>query len=182
MRRDRVERRKPGFNGDLSGHARRRSAERDGHRLGPRPGSRKADQIVTDRNGRYVLVVRAEHRESIPGIVHGSSASGASIYVEPMATVEINNDIVTLEEQEAEEVRRILLELTDLFRARPDDIARTVDADDAGAKRTIAELEALGIALTAVTDQLLVEGLQAFQKSFDSLLAGIESKMGVLGR
>ena len=61
-------------------------------------------------------------------------------------------------------------------------VARTVDADDAGAKRTIAELEALGIALTAVTDQLLVEGLQAFQKSFDSLLAGIESKMGVLGR
>ena len=57
-----------------------------------------------------------------------------------------------------------------------------MDADDAGAKRTIAELEALGIALTAVTDQLLVEGLQAFQKSFDSLLAGIESKMGVLGR
>jgi DNA mismatch repair protein MutS2 len=45
------------------------------------------DQIVTDRNGRYVLVVRAEHRESIPGIVHGSSASGASLYLEPLATV-----------------------------------------------------------------------------------------------
>ena len=42
------------------------------------------DQIVTDRNGRYVLVVRAEHRDAIPGIVHGSSASGASLYLEPL--------------------------------------------------------------------------------------------------
>ena len=45
------------------------------------------DQIVTDRNGRYVVVVRAEHRDAIPGIVHGSSASGASLYLEPLATV-----------------------------------------------------------------------------------------------
>src|SRR4029079_59283 len=46
-------------------------------------------QIVTDRNGRYVLVVRAEHRTAIPGIVHGSSASGASLFLEPLSTVEI---------------------------------------------------------------------------------------------
>src|SRR5678816_2491254 len=67
------------------------------------------EQVVTDRNGRYVLVVRSEHRTAIPGIVHGASASGASLYLEPLTTVEINNDIVALEEQEAEEVRRILL-------------------------------------------------------------------------
>ena len=85
------------------------------------------DQVVTDRNGRYVLVVRAEHRSAIPGIVHGASASGASLYLEPLGTVEINNDIVALEEQEAEEVRRILLALTDAFRGRPDDLRRTVD-------------------------------------------------------
>ena len=66
-------------------------------------------QIVTDRNGRFVLVVRSEHRTAIPGIVHGSSGSGASLYLEPLSTVEINNDIVALEQQEAEEVRRILL-------------------------------------------------------------------------
>ena len=84
-------------------------------------------QVVTDRNGRYVLVVRAEHRSSIPGIVHGSSGTGASLYLEPLATVEINNDIVALEEQEAEEVRRILLALTDAFRGRPGDLRRTVD-------------------------------------------------------
>jgi DNA mismatch repair protein MutS2 len=85
-------------------------------------------QIVTDRNGRYVLVVRSEHRTAIPGIVHGSSGSGASLFLEPLSTVEINNDIVALEQQEAEEVRRILLALTDAFRRRGDDLQRTVDA------------------------------------------------------
>jgi DNA mismatch repair protein MutS2 len=85
------------------------------------------EQVVTDRNGRHVLMLRAEHRSAIPGIVHGGSASGASLFVEPMETVEINNEIVALEEQEAEEVRRILLELTDRFRGRPDDLTRTLD-------------------------------------------------------
>jgi DNA mismatch repair protein MutS2 len=85
------------------------------------------DQVITDRNGRYVLVVRAEHRGAIPGVVHGASASGASLYLEPLSTVEINNDIVALEEQEAEEVRRILLALTDQFRDRPADLSRTID-------------------------------------------------------
>jgi DNA mismatch repair protein MutS2 len=85
-------------------------------------------QIVTDRNGRYVLVVRAEHRGSIPGIVHGSSGSGASLFLEPLSTVEINNEIVALEQQEAEEVHRILLELSDAVRRRPDDVSRTVEA------------------------------------------------------
>ncbi|HZT76853.1 MAG TPA: Smr/MutS family protein [Vicinamibacterales bacterium] len=86
------------------------------------------DQVVTERSGRYVLVVKAEHRASIPGIVHGSSTSGASLFLEPLSTVEINNDIVALEEQEQEEVRRILLALTDAFRARAADLARTIDA------------------------------------------------------
>ena len=85
------------------------------------------EQVVTDRNGRYVLMVRAEHRGSIPGIVHGSSASGQSLFLEPLGTVEINNDIVELEEEEAAEVHRILLELTVAFRARPDDLERTFD-------------------------------------------------------
>jgi DNA mismatch repair protein MutS2 len=99
----------------------------DGFLRGRETSKYLQDQVVTDRNGRYVLVVRAEHRSAIPGIVHGASASGASLYLEPLGTVEINNDIVALEEQEAEEVRRILLALTDAFRGRPDDLRRTVD-------------------------------------------------------
>jgi DNA mismatch repair protein MutS2 len=85
------------------------------------------EQVVTDRNGRYVLVVRAEHRAAIPGIIHGASASGASLFLEPLGTVELNNEIVALEEQEAEEVRRILLALTDAFRSRPLDVKRTIE-------------------------------------------------------
>jgi DNA mismatch repair protein MutS2 len=85
------------------------------------------EQVVTDRNGRHVLMVRAEHRSAIPGIIHGGSTSGASLFVEPLETVEINNEIVALEEQEMEEVRRILLALTDAFRRRPDELERTVE-------------------------------------------------------
>jgi len=85
------------------------------------------EQVVTDRNGRYVLTVRAEHRSAVPGIVHGASASGASLFLEPLGTVNINNDIVALEEQERDEVRRILLALTDAFRNRPDEIHHTID-------------------------------------------------------
>jgi DNA mismatch repair protein MutS2 len=85
------------------------------------------EQVVTDRNGRYVLVVRAEHRSAIPGIVHGSSTSGASLFLEPLSTVEINNDIVALEQQEREEVHRILLALTDAFRRRAADLQRTLE-------------------------------------------------------
>ncbi|AMY12598.1 MutS2 protein [Luteitalea pratensis] len=86
------------------------------------------EQVVTERNGRYVLVVRAEHRGSIPGLIHGASASGASLYLEPLSTVDVNNDIVALEEQEAEEVRRILLALTDGYRARAAELQATLAA------------------------------------------------------
>ena len=86
------------------------------------------DQVVTERNGRYVLVIKAEHRSAIPGIVHGTSTSGASLFLEPLSTVEINNDIVALEEQETEEIRRILLALSDAFRGRASDLQRTIEA------------------------------------------------------
>ncbi len=85
------------------------------------------DQVVTDRSGRYVLVVKSEHRSAIPGIVHGSSSSGASLFLEPLSSVEINNEIVALEQQEAEEVHRILLGLTDAFRRRAAELKRTIE-------------------------------------------------------
>ena len=85
------------------------------------------DEVITERNGRFVLMVRAEHRGNVPGIVHGSSTTGATLFLEPAATVEINNDIVQLEDREREEIFRILLELTDRFRARPADMTITRD-------------------------------------------------------
>jgi DNA mismatch repair protein MutS2 len=111
------------------------------------------DQIVTDRNGRYVLVVRSEHRESIPGIVHGSSASGASLYLEPLATVELNNETVTLSEKEKAEVYRILLALTDAFRRRDADLSSMLgiaaDLDELHAKVSFArQIDGIAPALT----------------------------------
>jgi DNA mismatch repair protein MutS2 len=101
------------------------------------------DQIVTDRNGRYVVVVRAEHRSAIAGIVHGSSASGASLYVEPLSTVELNNEVVELVEREKAEVLRILLALTDAVRHRAADLEAALDAagdiDELHAKARLSE-------------------------------------------
>jgi DNA mismatch repair protein MutS2 len=85
------------------------------------------DQVITERNGRFVILVRSEHRSAIPGLVHGSSASGATLFVEPLGTVEVNNEVVALQEQEAEEVQRILLALTDAFRQRAADLARCAE-------------------------------------------------------
>ena len=84
------------------------------------------EQVVTERNGRFVLIVRSEHRTAIPGIIHGSSASGASLFLEPLSTVDINNEIVALEEQEREEIRRVLLALAMAFRRRAVDLHRTL--------------------------------------------------------
>ena len=86
------------------------------------------EQVVTDRQGRYVVVVKSEHRHAIPGLIHGSSASGASLYLEPLATVEINNELIALNEDEKAEVFRILTALTNAFRQRGEELAQTIDA------------------------------------------------------
>ena len=102
------------------------------------------DQVVMERAGRCVLVVKAEHRGAIPGIVHGSSGSGASLFLEPLSTVDVNNEIVTLREREAAEVRRILLELANAFRKRAADLQSTLqaatDIDAVQARAAFAQL------------------------------------------
>ena len=86
------------------------------------------ERVVTERNGRFVLVVRSEHRTAIPGIVHGSSTSGASLFLEPLSTVDLNNEIVALEQHEEDEVRRVLTSLSSAFRRRAADLRRTLTA------------------------------------------------------
>jgi len=85
------------------------------------------DKLITTRNDRYVLLLKAEHRGSVPGIIHGSSGSGASLFVEPMPAVEVNNDIVSMTEEEREEVIRILRALTSRVRDRGPHLSRSVE-------------------------------------------------------
>ena len=86
------------------------------------------EQIVTERGGRFVLVVRAEHRSAIPGIVHGASGSGASLFLEPLSTVDINNEIVAIEDDEGKEVHRILMGLANSLRTRSLDLRHSLEA------------------------------------------------------
>lgn len=70
------------------------------------------EPIVTQRNGRYVVPVKSENRADVPGLVHDMSASGATVFIEPVSVVDANNEIKILESREREEIRRILFELS----------------------------------------------------------------------
>jgi DNA mismatch repair protein MutS2 len=91
------------------------------------------EDYVTLRNERFVIPVRVEHRRSVPGVVHGASATGQTVFMEPFETVEANNQLVQLAEDEAAEILRILRELTDKL--------LTVQGPLRAAAGTIAELD-----------------------------------------
>jgi len=76
-------------------------------------GAEAGEDYVTLRNDRFVIPVRASDRRQVQGVVHGASATGQTIFVEPLETIELNNKLVQLAEDEAAEIARILRELTE---------------------------------------------------------------------
>ncbi len=86
------------------------------------------ENLVTQRQGRYVVPLRAEFKGRIPGIVHDQSGSGATLFVEPLAIVELNNEWRQRQMEEQEEVNRILRELTELVADEAPYIHTTLDA------------------------------------------------------
>jgi DNA mismatch repair protein MutS2 len=89
------------------------------------------EDFVTLRNDRFVIPLKAEHRRSVPGVVHGASGTGQTVFVEPFETVEANNQLVQLSEDEAAEIFRILRELTERLRSalRPLQFAAEIIAE-----------------------------------------------------
>ncbi|HEX5709209.1 MAG TPA: Smr/MutS family protein [Pyrinomonadaceae bacterium] len=101
------------------------------------------DQLVTLRNDRFVIPVRSDHRGRVAGVAHGFSSSGATVFVEPLETIDANNEMQQLRETEEREVARILHTLSDELRASLADIERAARAvgelDFVAAKAALAD-------------------------------------------
>ncbi|MBE6747993.1 MAG: endonuclease MutS2 [Ruminococcaceae bacterium] len=80
------------------------------------------DAIITQRNGRYVVPVKSEHRATVSGLVHDTSSTGATVFVEPAGVVEANNEIRVLKGKETQEIERILYELSSIAGSFVDEI------------------------------------------------------------
>ena len=111
------------------------------------------EPIITMRSERYVVPVKAEHKGAVPGLVHDVSASGATLFIEPMAAVKANNELRELRAREKTEIERILAELSAECAAHREDISSDFDVlvrlDLIFAKAKLAyQLDAVAPALT----------------------------------
>ncbi len=113
------------------------------------------EELVTVRNDRFVIPVRADHRGRINGVAHGSSSSGATIFVEPMQTIEANNELQTLREAELREIAEILFRLSE-------DLRR--------------ELPAIELAAHAVAELDFVNAKAAFAERFNCVVPEVREK------
>src|SRR5882724_812000 len=110
------------------------------------------DALVTVRNDRFVIPVRSDHRSRVQGVAHGFSSSGATIFVEPMETIDANNELQLLKETEEKKIARILLELSDTLRR---------------------ELPSLESASRAVEELDFISAKVSFQQRFDGVIPEI---------
>ena len=90
-------------------------------------GGAVQEELVTIRGERFVIPVKIEQRKRVSGVIHGASSSGQTVFIEPLETIEQNNDLVRLLEDEQAEVRRILLEMTGRVGAEAAAISRAAE-------------------------------------------------------
>lgn len=132
------------------------------------------DELVTVRNDRFVIPVKSDHRGRVSGVAHGFSSSGATIFVEPLETIEANNELQALRETEEREIYKILFALSEELRQQLPAIGKAAQAvaelDFVNAKRVFAERlecvvpeisESNTLELDAARHPLLEESLRA---------------------
>src|ERR1700746_175837 len=91
-------------------------------------GGTVQDELVTIRGERFVIPVKVEQKRRVQGVVHGASSSGQTVFVEPLETIEQNNELVRLLEEELAEIHRILLEITQRIATHAAELLTAVDA------------------------------------------------------
>ena len=123
----------------------RANINRELEKLMRQAGEAIQDELVTVRSDRFVIPVKSDHRGRLQGVVHSSSSSGATVFLEPLETIESNNQLQELKEKEAREITRILFVLTEQLRN---------------------ELSALELAAEAVAELDLVNAKGAFLREF----------------
>jgi DNA mismatch repair protein MutS2 len=121
------------------------------------------EPIITIRNGRFVIPVKQEYRQNVPGLIHDQSGSGATLFIEPSAVVELGNEYKKLLAEEAEEIERILTELTAMIAPYADEIREDLsvlgDIDMAFAKARLArEMNAIRPRLNSTGYIRIVKG------------------------
>jgi len=113
------------------------------------------DELVTIRNDRFVIPVKADHRGRVKGVAHGYSSSGATAFVEPIETIDANNELQGLHEEEAREIARILSVLSEELRT---------------------QLPAVELAAAAVTELDFINAKAIFHRTFDCVVPEVNSK------
>ena len=112
------------------------------------------DELVTIRNDRFVIPVRADHRGQVSGVAHGFSSSGATVFIEPLKTIEANNELQGLREAEEREVAKILFALSE-------DLRR--------------ELPSIRMAVAAVSELDFVAAKGSFSERFDCVVPEVST-------
>jgi DNA mismatch repair protein MutS2 len=117
------------------------------------------DELVTIRNDRFVIPVKADHRGRVQGVAHGYSSSGATAFVEPLETIDANNELQSLHESEVREIARILFALSEELRA---------------------QLPAIEMAADAVAELDFINARAIFHQNFNCVIPEIPSPAPVL--